>query len=193
MQNDGVLGDTSLLQMAQGTALEMNGHRQTTWSVNIEDGARVNLDGGHLEITQGGSIAGKLTGSGGLALTGGSLAGDNTAFSGTYSVDADNSLTVSAANQSGEATIENAVRLVLSADDNWQINNQITGAGNLEKYGSGRVFLGAASAAYTGATDIYGGTLVFGERDAPVTLASSQVSIHEGGTLAGNGDMALSH
>ncbi|MGK8190390.1 autotransporter outer membrane beta-barrel domain-containing protein [Enterobacter ludwigii] len=88
MQNDSVLGATSVLQMAQGTALEMNGHRQTVGSVNIEEEAQVNLDGGHLQITQGGSIGGALIGSGSLALTGGTLAvdGANSTLSADISV-----------------------------------------------------------------------------------------------------------
>lgn len=258
MQNDSVLGSTSLLQMAQGTALEINGHSQTVGSVGIEDDAQVNLRGGHLEITQGGSIAGELTGNGSLALSGGvltvdgasrtlnaditveqdatadlnnvqglgdgamaltgrvnlngaegvfmnslsgsgtlalsasqvQLASDNMGFSGTFGVDADSSLTVTAVDQSGEATIENAGRVILSADDSWQINNRITGAGSLAKYGSGWVTLGEESVAYTGATDIYGGALVFGDSGNAVTLASSQVTVHDAGLLAGNGVIA---
>lgn len=255
MQNDSVLGATSLLRMAQDTALEMNGHSQTVGSVDVEETARINLDGGHLEITQGGVISGELTGNGSLALTDGDLtidganhtlnagitvaqsatadlndvqglgtgsmalagrvklngaegvfmnslsgsgslalsasqvqlASDNTGFSGTFGVDADSSLTVTAADQSGEATIENAGRVILSADDSWQINNRITGAGSLVKYGSGWVTLGEESVTYTGATDIYSGALVFGDSGNAITLASSQVTVHEAGLLAGNG------
>jgi autotransporter family porin len=255
MQNDGVLGATSLLQMSQGTVLEMNGHHQTVGSVSIEDDAYVNLGGGHLEIAQGGSIAGELTGNGSLTLTDGvltvvganhtldasiavaqdatadlndvqglgsgamalagrvnlngaegvfinslsgsgtlalsasqvQLASDNTGFNGTFGVDANSSLTVTAADQPGEATIENAGRVILSSDDSWQINNRITGAGSLVKYGSGWVTLAADSVAYTGATDIFGGALVFGEQGNIATLASSHVTVHDAGLLAGNG------
>lgn len=258
MRNDSVLGATSLLRMAQDTALEMNGHSQTVGSVDVEETARINLDGGHLEITQGGAISGELTGNGSLALTDGDLtidganhtlnagitvaqsatadlndvqglgtgsmalagrvnlngaegvfmnslsgsgslalsasqvqlAGDNTAFSGTIGVGADSSLTMSSAEQAGEAAVENAGRLVLSADRDWQVNNSITGTGGLEKYGSGQVTLSAASAAYTGTTDIYGGALVFGDSENAVTLASSQVNIYDAGSLAGNGIIA---
>lgn len=118
------------------------------------------------------------------------LAGDNSGFGGTFGVDTHSSLTASAASQFGDAAIENAGRVVLFADDNWQINNRITGGGNLEKYGSGKVALGADSVAYTGVTDIYGGALVFGDRENAVTLASSQVNIHDAGLLAGNGVIA---
>lgn len=45
MQNDGVLGTTSLLQMSQGTALEMNGYSQTVGSVDIAKDAQWRLSG----------------------------------------------------------------------------------------------------------------------------------------------------
>jgi autotransporter family porin len=258
MQNDNVLGNTSLLQMAQGTGLEMNGHSQTVDRVNIAEDARIGLDGGSLGINQGGQINGELTGSGSLTLNGGTLevdganaslsaavsvtesatanlnavqglgtgsldlagqvnvadaegvmvnslsntgtlalhasqvklAGNNSDFSGIFTVDAESNLMASTAAHLGEAAVENEGLLTLTTGEDWQLGNRITGNGALLKEGAGTVALGVNSTLYTGTTDIRQGGLTFGAGDNSATLASSQVNIYEEGSLAGNGTVS---
>ncbi|WP_346732956.1 autotransporter outer membrane beta-barrel domain-containing protein [Citrobacter koseri] len=258
MQNDNVLGNTALLQMAQGTGLEMNGHSQTVDRVDIAEEARIGLDGGSLGINQGGQINGELTGSGTLALNGGTLevdgtndslsaavsvaesatanlnavqglgtgsldlagqvnvadaegvmvnslsntgtlalhasqvklAGNNSDFSGIFTVDAESNLMASTAAHLGEAAVENEGLLTLTTGEDWQLGNRITGNGALLKEGTGTVALGVNSTLYTGTTNIRQGGLTFGTGDNSATLASSQVNIYEEGSLAGNGTVS---
>ncbi|MBJ9266562.1 MULTISPECIES: autotransporter outer membrane beta-barrel domain-containing protein [Citrobacter] len=258
MQNDNVLGSTALLQMAQNTGLEMNGYSQTVERVDISKDALVSLDGGNLNINQGGLINGELTGSGTLALNSGTLevdgsneslsadvtiaeittvnlnsvqglgtgsldlagrlnmtdaegsmandlsnsgtlalnasqvklTGNNSEFNGIFTVDADSNLMASNAAHLGDAAVQNEGLLTLSTDEYWQLNNSITGSGDLRKEGIGTVALGVNSTLYTGTTDILHGGLTFGAGDNSATLASSQVNIFEGGSLAGNGTVS---
>lgn len=258
MQNDHVLGNTALLQMAQGTGLEMNGHSQTVERVDIAEDARIGLDGGSLDISQGGQINGDLTGSGALALNAGTLevdgandslsaavtiaegatanlnavqglgtgsldlaglvnvadaegvmvnslsntgtlalhasqvklAGNNSDFSGIFTVDAESNLTASTAAHLGDAAVENKGLLTLTTGEDWQLGNRITGTGDLLKEGTGTVALGVNSTLYSGTTDIRQGGLTFGAGDNSATLASSQVNIYAEGALAGNGTVS---
>lgn len=258
MRNNNVLGNTPRLQMAQNTALEMNGYRQIVGSVDITDSARVSLDGGSLAVSDGGLITGELTGGGSLALNGGTLrvdganssltagvsvaenatadlnaaqglgtgalnleggvnldtaegvlennlsnsgtlalhvshiqlAGDNRNFSGIFTTDADSNLMISTAAHLGGGAVENEGLLTLSTNESWQLNNRVSGSGNLVKNGAGIVTLGRDSTLYTGSTDIQQGGLTFGAGNNSATLASSQVMIHDAGSLAGNGIIA---
>ncbi|EKK6908303.1 autotransporter outer membrane beta-barrel domain-containing protein, partial [Shigella sonnei] len=62
----------------------------------------------------------------------------------------------------------------------------VSGSGNFRKTGSGSLTVGN-NAAWTGQTDIDAGTLILGNADAPVMLASSQVNIAKDGILTGFG------
>lgn len=258
MQNDNVLGNTALLQMAQNTGFWMNGYSQTVEQVDISVGALVSLDGGNLSINQGGLINGKLTGSGTLALNGGTLevdgsndslsadvtiaeiatanlnavqglgtgsldlagrvnvtdaegvmandlsnsgtlalnasqvklSGNNSEFNGIFTIDADSNLMASSAAHLGDAAVKNDGLLTLSTDEYWQLSNSVTGSGDLLKEGAGTVALGVNSTLYTGTTDIRQGGLTFGAGDNSATLASSQINIFGGGSLAGNGTVS---
>lgn len=68
MRNDHVLGNTSLLQMAGGTTLNMNSYAQTIGSVNTAEDSTIDINGGSLTVDHGGVINGHLQGVGNLTL-----------------------------------------------------------------------------------------------------------------------------
>lgn len=257
MNNDRVLGNTALLQMAAATTLDMNGYSQGVGRIAIAESSQVDLNGGSLVINQGGRIAGRLLGEGMLTLNNGILdingdnsalmatthiqngatvnldnaaglgrgdidnagrlafngargqlinrlgnngdvalndsqmilAADNRAFGGSFSIDETSLLTAAEAGQLGSATVYDKGSLNLATDTDWTLNNTVTGSGNLAKQGIGVVTLTAASAAYTGKTQINQGGLVLGNRRQPLTLATSEVNIDQG-FLAANGAVA---
>jgi len=73
MKNDSVLGKTSLLRMASGTALNMNVFTQTIGSVDTAENSQIDIAGGSLTVDQGGIINGSLLGTGNLTLNSGTL------------------------------------------------------------------------------------------------------------------------
>lgn len=257
MNNNHVLGKTSLLQMADGTGLDMNGYAQTIGSVSTAEYSQIDIGGGSLTVAQGGTVNGHLMGAGSLTLNTGTLdingenaslsastqirnaatinlnnalglgtggidnagllnlnatsgtlfnslsnngavdlnnsqivlAGDNSAFSGTFDIDSGSQLTAYEAKHLGRAAINDSGALNLLTNNNWTLINSVTGVGNLVKDGVGVVTLTQASAAYTGRTDINAGGIAFGSRGEPLKLATSQININAG-FLAGNGTVA---
>lgn len=148
---------------------------------------------GRINVTDAeGVMANDLSNSGTLTLNASQvkLAGNNSEFNGIFTVDADSNLMASNAAHLGDAAVQNEGLLTLSTDESWQLNNSITGSGGLWKEGIGTVALGVNSTLYTGTTDILQGGLTFGAGDNSATLASSQVNIFEGGSLAGNGTVS---
>ncbi|PKA29249.1 hypothetical protein CWR41_04670 [Cedecea lapagei] len=257
MNNNHVLGNTFLLQMAGDTALDMNGYAQTVGSISSAENSWIDINNGSLTIAEGGTVNGHLTGGGSLTLNDGTLdingenaslsantrilnnatinlysaqglgsggidnagllklnaasgtflnslsnsgavdlcasqitlAGDNSAFSGTFNIDANSELMVSEAKHLGSAVINDAGTLRLLTSDSWTVSYSVTGEGDLTKDGAGVVILTEASAAYTGKTDINAGGIAFGSRSQPLTLASTEMNINNG-LLAGNGTVA---
>ncbi len=115
------------------------------------------------------------------------LNGNNSKFSGLFSISDTSRLIASSSAQLGTAAIEDAGKLLLASDTDWTLKNSVTGDGDLIKTGAGSVTLTADSVQYTGTTDILSGGIRFGSRDNALTLASSQVNIGQSGFLAGNG------
>lgn len=257
MQNDNVLGQSRELRLAAGTGFDMNGHSQTLGQLSAAGESVLNLNGGSLTLTHGGTAGGVLTGSGELnvsgdtltvtgandtltatttiadgarvlmnttlglgtgdivaagtlsldgaagtlhnSLRGGGLAelnnsdvvlvGNNSAFTGQFSIDADSQLTASTAENLGSADVSNTGSLVLNSDTDWQLNNDVYGSGRVTKLGAGSVTVGD-NAAWTGQTDIAQGGLVLGDGTTPVTLASTRVNIAAQGMLSGTGGVA---
>ncbi len=258
LANDQTLGNTSLVDMASATVLDIHGYQQTLGALESQQGSRIDLAGGNLTVTNGGAIAGALTGSGALNFTGGQMAihGDNTALSaditiksgasvtldtprglGTAGIDnlgflkfnsasglfenqltnngivvlngsdiqfsADNThfggtveirdgsqLTVNTGNQLSSASIINDGTLRLVTNDDWTVQNSVTGSGGLEKSGLGIITLSQAAALYRGETNIRTGGVKFGSPEEPFTLESSHVNIYQGAELIGNGAVA---
>ncbi len=108
LANDHTLGNTSLVDMASATVLDIHGYQQTLGAVESEQGSRIDLAGGTLTVTKGGDIAGALTGSGALNFTSGQMAihGDNTALSADITIDSGASVTLNNTQGLGTAGID---------------------------------------------------------------------------------------
>ncbi|WP_336239685.1 autotransporter outer membrane beta-barrel domain-containing protein [Enterobacter chuandaensis] len=117
------------------------------------------------------------------------LAGNNELFSGVFDISEGSSLTASAVQQLGTADIQDAGNLILSTNENWVLDNTVTGSGDVTKNGAGTVTLGDG-AQWTGTTNINAGSLILGNAEAPLMLASSQVNIGTNGKLSGYGGVA---
>lgn len=138
-----------------------------------------------------GSLGNNLSGAGNIALVSSDtvLSGNNGNFSGQFLVDDSSQLTASGADKLGSATVDNRGTLVLNSATDWQLDNDVSGSGNVRKTGIGSLVV-SSNAAWTGQTDIDEGSLILGKKDTPVMLASSQVNIAEQGTLSGFGGVA---
>ncbi|WP_370443450.1 autotransporter outer membrane beta-barrel domain-containing protein [Klebsiella michiganensis] len=88
MNNDNVLGQTSELALATNTGFDMNGYSQTIGALKTAAGSVANLNGGALSIIAGGSVDGRLQGSGALNVNGGTLKinGSNAGLTATTSI-----------------------------------------------------------------------------------------------------------
>ncbi|MEG2734512.1 MAG: autotransporter outer membrane beta-barrel domain-containing protein [Hafnia sp.] len=117
------------------------------------------------------------------------LAGDNSKLAGTFTIDSTSQLTAGSAQHLGTADIKDEGELVLNTQSDWELANNVTGSGSFTKQGSGSVTFNK-NVAYTGTTGIQQGSLILGNENAPMTLASQQVNIHEGAKLSGFGGVA---
>lgn len=153
---------------------------------NIINAGLLTLDGATGEMTNALSNAGRVELQNNSDIT---LSGDNSQFSGLFSINSGSQLTVSQSEQLGSATVTNDGFLVLDTLDDWALTNSVTGNGHLTKNGTGVVSFTAATA-YIGQTDINAGGLVLGSREAPMTLTSQQVNIADGAFMRGFGGVA---
>lgn len=117
------------------------------------------------------------------------LAGDNSGFSGIFSIDSASTLSISSARQLGTAAVADNGKLVLNADESWALKNSVTGSGSVVKNGNGSVTLDEA-AQWTGDTDINAGGVILGSADKAMMLASQQVNVQKDGHLSGFGGVA---
>lgn len=139
-----------------------------------------------------GTLMNALSGDGDVVLTQSSqvaLNADNSAFSGIFSLDQNTQLAVNAANQLGDARVENAGNLIITADEDWALTNDVTGSGDVVKQGDALLTLND-NARWTGTTDILAGGLMLGDGVQSVMLDSQQVSIAQNAFIAGNGGVA---
>lgn len=101
MNNDHVLGNTSLLQMAGDTVLNMNGFTQTVGSIDTKANSQIDIADGSMTIDQGGTINGGLLGTGSLTLNNGLLEINGTNASLSVSTKIHNTATVNLNNAQG--------------------------------------------------------------------------------------------
>jgi len=144
---------------------------------------------GTLSLTDAsGLLSNNLSGSGTVSLINSDtqLSGNNSNYSGLFVVDTSSQLTATAAQNLGIASVSNRGTLQLNNTTDWQLINNVTGTGNVRKTGSGSLTV-RNNAAWSGQTDIDAGSLILGQSDAPVMLASSLVNIAKNGNLTGFG------
>jgi autotransporter family porin len=125
MLNDGVLGNTSLLQLAQDTVFDMNGYRQTVGQLIAGQDSSLRLNGGALTIENGGRIDGGLSGAGNLILSGGSLAinGANQGLSATTTIASGADVSVNHIDGLGSGDLLLSGELAMSNADGQLVNN----------------------------------------------------------------------
>lgn len=256
---DNALGQTSMLNIANAAATDINGTTQTIGALAGATGSTLDLNGGTLNITNGGTSAGEMTGSGQLNLNGGTLVvsganagltassliangalavlndvaglgsgaitaagtlqlknasgdfsnvvsgtgtvsltngstvaakGDNSSFSGLFSLDAGTRLAVADSKNLGTAGVSNSGTLEVTAASDWTLANTVAGTGNLIKLGAGTLTAGNGLN-YTGKTSVQQGMVLVGTQANPgVTLGgvgADTVTVNAGATLAGLG------
>ncbi|ENY4954304.1 autotransporter outer membrane beta-barrel domain-containing protein, partial [Escherichia coli] len=144
---------------------------------------------GTLSLTHAsGLLSNNLSGSGTVSLINSDtqISGNNSNYSGLFVVDTSSQLTATGAQNLGIASVSNRGILQLNNTTDWQLINNVTGTGNVRKTGSGSLTV-RSNAAWSGQTDIDDGSLILGQSDAPVMLASSLVNIAKNGKLTGFG------
>ncbi|MDE7590822.1 autotransporter outer membrane beta-barrel domain-containing protein [Enterobacter bugandensis] len=154
MNNDNVLGNTALLQMASDTAFNMNGFTQTIGSVDAAESTQINIAGGSLTIDQGGAIKGNLLGAGDLRVKSGMLAihGANADLSAGTQIMNAATVNLNNANGLGSGNIENAGRLKLNGARGILINS-LSSSGEVDLNAS-EITLAGDNSRFSGAFNI---------------------------------------
>lgn len=191
MNNDHVLGNTSLLQMASDTALNMNGFTQTVGSVDTAERSKLDIAGGNLTIDQGGTINGDLSGAGALILNSGSLDinGSNATLSANAKILSDATVNLNSAQGLGSGGIDNAGLLNLNSASGTLLNSLSN---------SGAVDLNASQIVLTGDNRQFSGVFNI-DTDSRLTAGESRhlgnAAINDSGTLnlTTNTDWTLSN
>ncbi|MGH1501616.1 autotransporter outer membrane beta-barrel domain-containing protein [Yersinia proxima] len=140
-----------------------------------------------------GNLGKQLAGAGTVEVKDGTditLTADNSAFSGEFQVDNGSDLRASATQVLGEASVVNNGSVYLTADNDWELTNIVTGSGYLEKLGSATLIVNR-DLTYTGDTNLRAGRLVLGDNAAASGKISGNgmVNIASGAILGGNGEV----
>ncbi len=142
---------------------------------------------------QTGTFSKSIAGQGTVALEDGTditISGDNSAFTGDFTVDTGATMRAGAANNLGTADIQvdGALHLSSAANSAWRLDNTVTGAGDFVKDGDGILIVGSSMAAFDGNSRVATGTLIVGDdTDTGAVLGSPQVAVDAGATLSGTG------
>lgn len=203
----GVLTGGGALNVIGGVFAVNGANRNLSVVTTISNGAEVSINdaegaGSGNIVNDGtltlngisGEVANSLRGTGTVQVSNVSdstLSGDNSGFSGLFSIDDSSVMTVSEQRHLGSAEIVDNGQLTISSDADWTLTNVISGDGGLSKLGRGILTLTADSAGYSGVTDINAGKIALGnDATSSVAMASSQVNIHSGAVLSGFGSTA---
>lgn len=179
MNNNSVLGKTSLLQMASDTTLNMNGFTQTIGSVDTADNSQIDLAGGSLTVDQGGTINGGLLGAGSLTLNSGTLDinGANAALSASTKILNDATVNLTSAEGLGSGDIDNAGLLNLNGARGTLLNS-LSNSGNVDLNNS-QITLSGDNSQFSGSFNIDNGSqLTAGE-----ARHLGSAAINDAGTL----------
>ncbi|UNK61500.1 autotransporter outer membrane beta-barrel domain-containing protein [Buttiauxella ferragutiae] len=163
--SDNALGQTSKLNLASASAFDLNGKTQTLGALNGETGSTLNLNGGTLDLSNGGTSAGTLAGGGKLNVNGGTLdvQGANNGLTAATTVAAGATVSLNHVDGLGSSEITSTGKLVLDGATG-TMDNTIKGTGEVVKRGAGEVVM-------TGKTDWTGNTLI---DEGELTLDGSQ-------------------
>lgn len=179
MNNNRVLGKTSLLQMAGDTALNMNGFTQTTGRVDTAENSQIDLAGGSLTVDLGGTINGNLLGAGSLTLNSGTLDinGANTALSASTKILNGATINLTSPEGLGSGDIGNAGLLNLNGASGTLLNS-LSNSGNVD-LNTSQITLAGDNAQFSGSFNIdTGSQLTAGE-----ARHLGSAAINDAGTL----------
>lgn len=159
MDNDNVLGQTSLLSLAANTSLDMNTHSQTIGELNGAAASELNLNGGELTIANGGLSDGELTGSGQLNVAAGTLTvnGANAQFSATTRIASAAETVLNSVDGLGIGDIIDTGLLSLNGATG-SLKNAISDSGTVALSNGSQVLLTGNNANFSGLFDVASGT-----------------------------------
>lgn len=179
MNNNRVLGKTSILQMARDTALNMNGFAQTIGSVDTAENSQIDIASGSLTVDQGGTINGGLLGAGNLTLNSGTLDinGANTALSASTQILNGATVNLTNAEGLGSGDIDNAGLLNLNGASGTLLNN-LSNSGDVD-LNTSQIILAGDNSQFSGTFNI--------DADSQLTAGEARhigsATINDAGTL----------
>ncbi|HEN3278946.1 TPA: autotransporter outer membrane beta-barrel domain-containing protein [Yersinia enterocolitica] len=182
MLNDNVLGNTSLLSLAVDSAFDMNGHSQTVGELNGVASSLLNLNGGHLTLSQGGISNGELTGSGALTIAADVLIvdGANSGLSAVTTITSSAEAVLNNAAGLGSGNLVNAGLLTLKGAAG-QLVNAISDAGSVVLQDNSDITASGDNSLFNGLFDINNGS----------QLAVSQAANLGSASVTNNGSLVL--
>lgn len=183
MLNDNVLGHTSGLQLADETIVDMNGHSQTIGQLTGAAGSVLNINGGSLTISNGGTSAGTLTGNGNLSIDTGILnvSGSNADLSATTTIASGAEVALDNIQGLGSGNIISDGRLNLNTVEG-QLSNNLSG--------KGEVSFSEANVALEGDNSGFSGQFNLDNNTQLVVSASNHLgdaTVHNQGEMVLNG------
>ncbi|HEX7260424.1 MAG TPA: autotransporter outer membrane beta-barrel domain-containing protein, partial [Luteolibacter sp.] len=178
---DNALGQTSQLNLANAATFDLNGYTQTIGALDALAGSTLDLNDGILNITNGGTSVGALTGDGVLNVNGGALdvTGANTGLLADTNIAIGATVSLDNVNGLGSSAIANAGTLELDGVDGI-LDNVISGAGAVNLTNDADVRLTVDNSGMTGSWNIL---------DAASSLTASVAN--NLGTAAVNNDGTL--
>ncbi len=189
---DNALGQTSKLNLAAAGGFDLNGKSQTLGALNGEAGSTLNINGGTLNVSNGGTSAGLLTGAGKLNINGGTLEvqGANTGLSADTTIVSGATLSMDNVGGLGSSDITTEGTLAFN-NAAGTLNNTIKGSGEVVKQGDSETVL-TGKTDWTGDTHIDGGSLVLDGSNGGAQLVSNIIgkdntalSLRNGASLTG--------
>ncbi|CAI1110713.1 autotransporter outer membrane beta-barrel domain-containing protein [Serratia quinivorans] len=189
---DNALGQTSKLNLAASGGFDLNGKLQTIGALNGAAGSTLNINGGTLNVSNGGTSAGALTGAGKLNVNGGTLdvQGANTGLTADTNIATGATVSLNDVEGLGSSAITTDGKLVLD-DAAGTMNNNINGKGEVVKQGDSETVL-TGKTDWTGNTYIDGGELVLDGSKGGAQLVSNIIakddtalSLRNGASLTG--------
>ncbi|WP_277557508.1 autotransporter-associated beta strand repeat-containing protein [Ereboglobus sp. PH5-10] len=175
---DNAFGLTSLLELAAGAGVDLDGNAQTVGAFNGAATSTLNLNSGALTILSGGTSSGALTGGGTLALTGGMFDVTNSNSEFTAAIENSGTLKLREADAVGATgAIENS-NLVLFDAARGVFAKSVNGDGNVQLSNSATITLAGANAITASGSFII---------DADSRLIASEAANTGAATIANSG------
>ncbi|WP_152969237.1 autotransporter outer membrane beta-barrel domain-containing protein, partial [Amantichitinum ursilacus] len=165
LAHDQAMGHTADVALASGAGLDLAGRTQDIGSLHGAAGSTLTLNGGVLNVAQGGDSAGALSGAGTLNLAGGTLAvhGANSALTATTQIAAPAVVTLDHVAGLGSGNIVLAGELDLQGAQG-TLGNTLTGAGRFGIQNQSAVMLASPAqlAGFSGAVTVDSGSQLTG-------------------------------